>query len=198
MEKLRWLIFSNSSNKFPYKPYVEKYPSYFLCLDVQERRPVPNKQIYCLRKGHFDEKQLPVSEPIESCFIKSKKQYGKKLEIILDRKIKKRCWFLFLKKEYKKRPGKFYEQIFWITQSSAKIRRKGTYIPKGGKEMTFEVIQDIRERYPHKFEKAIVKKGNLPCGDYGLLKNGEVIAVVSFPDIQFVFCENRKFTNEWI
>ncbi|MCM8832704.1 MAG: ERCC4 domain-containing protein [Candidatus Omnitrophica bacterium] len=263
VEKLRWLMFSNLNDKFPYKLYIEEYPHHFLCLNVQERWPGPNKQIYCLREGHFNEDELPKSEPIEICFIKLKKQYGKKLEIVLDRKIKKRCWFLFLKKEYKKKKGEFYEQIFWITQSSVTIRRKGAYIPKGGKEIVFEVIQDKRERYPYKFENAIIKKENLPCGDYGLVKNGEIIAVVerktldnfihqiatydilkisleelrqfkykavvfespysdfinpkknkyykptyiaeiladlfvSFPDIQFIFCDNRKFANEWI
>ena len=263
MENLRWMIFPNPEERFPYKLYIEEYPSHFLCLEVQERWPGPNKQIYCLRKGHFYEKELPLTEPIEVCNILSKRQYGKKMEIILDRKIKKRCWFLFLEKEYKTRPGEFYEQIFWITQSAAKIRRRGAYIPRGGKEMVFEVIMDKRERYPYRFEKAIIKKENLPVGDYGLSKDGKVIAVVerktmdnfiheissydvfkislqemrqfkyravvfespyadfinpkknnfykptyiaeiladlfvSFPDIQFVFCDNRKIANEWI
>jgi len=257
------MLFSNSNPRFPYKLYIEEYPSHFLCLNVQDRWPGPNKQIYCLREGHFDEKELPAIEPIEICNILSKREYGKKMEILLNRKIKKRCWFLFLEKEYKTKPGEFYEQIFWITQSSAKIRRKGAYIPKGSKELVLEVILDKRERYPYRFEKAIIKKENLPVGDYGLVKDGKVIAVVerktldnfiheistydvlkislqemrqfryravvfespyadfinpkknnfykptyiaeiladlfvSFPDIQFVFCDNRKFANEWI
>ncbi|MCM8809927.1 MAG: hypothetical protein NC934_07175 [Candidatus Omnitrophica bacterium] len=90
VEKLRWLMFSNLNDKFPYKLYIEEYPHHFLCLNVQERWPGPNKQIYCLREGHFNEDELPKSEPIEICFIKLKKQYGKKLEIVLDRKIKKK------------------------------------------------------------------------------------------------------------
>jgi len=40
------------------------------------------------------------------------KRYGKRLAIVLDRAINKRCEFLFLKKKYKQKEGE-YEQIEW-------------------------------------------------------------------------------------
>ncbi|MBE0433823.1 hypothetical protein IBX73_10225 [candidate division WOR-3 bacterium] len=182
--------------------------------------------------------------------------------IILNRKVRKRCWFIFLKKEYKTKPGEFYDQIFWITQSSAAARRPGAYIPRIREGRWCEIIVDKRERYAYKFEYADVKKENLPVGDYALRKAGKIIAVAerktltnflhelgaydvlksrlqelatypykavvfespysdfldprrikpysaayiadiisdlttTFPQIQFVFCTNRKFAREW-
>ncbi|MEO0225574.1 MAG: ERCC4 domain-containing protein, partial [candidate division WOR-3 bacterium] len=181
----------------------------------------------------------------------------------LNRKVKKRCWFIFLKKEYKSRPGEYYTQIFWITQSSTKIRRPGAYIPKAREGPWCEIVIDKREHYPYRFTYAQTRRENLPVGDYALLKDGKIQAiaerktldnflhevatydclkatlqelslyrfkavvfespysdfmhpakikpyrasyiadllsdlVVSFPEIQFIFCENRKFAQEWI
>ena len=105
------------------------------------------------------------------------KRYGKKLNVILNRKRNKRCWFIFLKKEYKRRLGEFYYQVFWITQSSAIASRRGAYIPQSKKRDDFKVIIDTTERYPYRFGKAEVERRKLPVGDYGLLHNGELIAI---------------------
>jgi len=261
--QLRWLVFSNPEQQFPYRLYIEEYPGNFFCLGVQEKWPGPGKKIFCKLEGHFEEKELPSEEPIEKCNISSKSQYKKKLVIILDRKIRKRCWFLFLKREYKNRPGEFYKQIFWITQASAKAGRAGAYLPSGGKQEPLKIIIDSNERYPYKFGRAEIKIEKLPVGDYGLLKGGKVIAIAerktmdnllheiatydvlkatiqemrtfkyrafvfessygdflkpkknsfynpsyiatiladlafSFPDVQFIFCKNRKLANEWV
>jgi ERCC4-type nuclease len=206
---------------------------------------------------------LPIEEPIEKCNIIKQRRYGKRLIIILDRKIKKRCWFVFLKKEYKKKPGEFYYQVFGITQSSDSIRRPGAYVPKVREGNFCEIIIDKRERYPYKFGYANTKKENLPVGDYALVKDGKIVAIaerktlddflgrvsvydtfkatlselsiykykalvfespysdflnpkkikpysanyiaeilsdiaVRFSEIQIVFCDNRKFAQEWL
>ncbi len=146
-----------------------------------------------------------------------------------------------------------------MTQSSAKIRKSGDYIPKGGKEEQLLIVSDKRERYVYKFPNSGIIKGNLPVGDYALKVPDRLVAVVErktldnflkdistydvlklelqelnnfrfkavffdlpysdflnpqkvkpykatyisgiiadFPEIQFVFCDNRKIATEWI
>lgn len=261
--QLQWLMYKQESEKFPYILYIEEEQNKYLQLQVQERWPGPGKKIFCIPQGYYNENQLPLIKPLEQCSIKSIGRYGKKLTIVLDRKTKKRCWFLFLKKEYKTKPGEFYNQVFWVTQSSAKIRRPGAYIPQGGKKEPLFIISDKREKYAYKFPKTEILKENLPVGDYGLKINNELVAAVerktidnllheiatydvfklqlqelnnlkykavvfespysdfinpkklkaynapyiaeiiadlfvSFPNIQFVFCDNRKLATEWI
>ncbi len=260
---LHWIMFKQDNKRFPYRLYIEESPGRFLGLSVQDKWPGPNQKIYCLSRGYSKPEELPDEDPIQDVTIKKISRYGKKLNIILDRKIKKRCWFLFIKKEYKTRPGQYYEQVFWITRSSAVKKRPGAYIPKVKQDIFCEIIVDKRERYPYKFGYAKIKKENLAAGDYALIKYGRIIAVaerktldnflheigaldalqasleemslypfkavvfespfsdfmnpkkikpykagfiadilidltVRFPQIQFIFCENRKFAREWV
>ncbi|MFN3966338.1 MAG: ERCC4 domain-containing protein [Endomicrobiia bacterium] len=262
-DKLRYFLVADNNEKFPYRLYIEEEMNKFLQLRVQDRWPGPGKKIFCLPEGYCSIDNLKEIKPIESCGIVSVKRSGKKLNIILDRKKNKRCWFVFLKKEYKTKPGEFYEQVFWVTQSSAKIRRPGAYIPQGSKKEPIFIVSDKREKYAYRFPKAEVIKENLPVGDYGLKIDGKLIAIaerktidnllheiatydvlklqlqelnsfeykavvfeapysdfinpkklkaynasyiseiiadlfVSFPEIQFVFCDNRKIAAEWI
>lgn len=259
----RWLLFSNTVKNFPYKLYIEEEQDKFLMLSVQNKWPGPGKKIFCLPNGYCGSDDLPKDEPVEECGIVASQKYDKKLTVILDRKSRRRCWFLFLRGEYKTKPGEFYEQVFWITHSSAKERRPGAYIPRHKNIESLEIIIDSRERRPYKFSEAKIERKNLSVGDYALVKNGGIIAVaerktldnllheigtydflklalqelnklkyravvfespysdfinpkkqkfysasyiadiladlfVSFPGIQFIFCDNRKFANEWV
>ena len=262
-QALHWFLYKQERGKFPYRLYIEENPDDFLVLSVQDKWPGPGKKIYCLLEKRCKELELPPEKPVEDISILKTYRYGKKLNIILNRKTKRRCWFIFLKKEYKTKPGQFYNQIFWITQSSAKVRRSGAYIPKVKEGSWCEIIIDKRERYPYKFGYAQTKRENLPVGDYALIKQGKIIAIaerktldnmlheiatydilkatlqelatypfkavvfespysdfmnpkkvkyyktsyvadilsdlaVCFPEIQFIFCGNRKFAREWI
>lgn len=114
LSELRWLVFLDEDVKFPYRLYIEEEADRFLSLKTQEKWPGPGKRIFCKKEGYFSKKDLPQEQPLEECRIISCSRYGRKLTVILDRKIKKRCWFIFLKKQYKSRPKEFYEQIFWL------------------------------------------------------------------------------------
>lgn len=260
---LKWLVYKREEEKFPYRLYIEESSGNFICLNTQERWPGPGKKIFCQSLGICHISDLPSEKPIEECNIVSIKRYGKRLIVILDRKTRKRCWFVFIKKEYKTRPGEFYEQVFWITQSSDAVRRPGAYVPKVREDISLEIIIDKRERYPYKFGYTKTKKENLPVGDYALIRNNKILAVaerknlrnflsqiatydslkatlselstypykalvfespysdflnpkkikpyrasyiagiisditVRFPQIQIVFCDNRKFAEEWL
>ncbi|NLJ48037.1 MAG: hypothetical protein GX428_00385 [Candidatus Atribacteria bacterium] len=262
LHPLRWLVFPGEDEKFPYIVCIEETQGNFFCLATQEKWPGTNKKIYCRRLGYLTEKELESFKSVDSSIIKSSRNYGKKFEIILDRKIRKRCWFIIIEKEYKTRPGEYYEQIFWVTQSAARARGRKAYIPRGGKNESFDIIIDTRERYPWRFPECNIIKENLPVGDYGLKCDDQVVAVVErktkenllhnmqsfeqlraslhelktspyramifecsyadlinpkknphfkpsyvadvlaeiyvlFPDIQIVFCDNRKIANEW-
>lgn len=174
---LKWLIYKYDNKKFPYKLYIEESPNNFIGLKVQSRWPGPGKKIFCSPIGSFPSTDLPGDEPVEQCEIVEIWRYGKKLFVVLDRKTKKRCWFIFLKKEYKKKRGEFYEQVFWITKASEAIRRPGAYIPMVRDAGFCEIIVDTRERYPYKFGYLDTRKENLPVGDYALSKNGKIMAV---------------------
>ncbi|MFQ6082279.1 MAG: ERCC4 domain-containing protein [Candidatus Aminicenantia bacterium] len=176
-ENLKWLIYSEPRGRFPYRLFIEEKPGEFLSLRVQERWPGPGKKIFCRIEGTLRVNDLPAQEPLEKCNIVSLSRYGKKLTIILDRPIKKRCWFIFLKKEYKTRPGQYYDQVFWITQSSAVAERRGAYLPRSRKKGGFKVLIDINERYPYRFKNVETERKKLPVGDYALIYNENLVAV---------------------
>ncbi len=261
--ELRWILYKQEDKRFPYRLYIEEASDNFICLDTQDRWPGPGKKIFCKLIGTCHSGDLPKEKPIEDCKIITIQRYGKRLIIVLDRKVKKRCWFVFVKKEYKTKSGVFYEQVFWITQSSEAIRRPGAYVPRVREGLPIEIIIDKREHYPYKFGYIETKRENLPVGDYALIKDGKIIAVaerksldnflgqlstydsfkamltelvtypykalilespysdflnpkkinpyrasyiaeiiaditVRFPQIQIVFCDNRKFAQEWL
>ncbi len=179
-KKLKWILYKNSdidNKNFPYILFLEKNPGNNICLKTQDKWPATGKKIFCKYKGEISEENLPQSEIVETNYISSMKQYGKKLTIILDRKIKKRCWFIFIEKEYKTKQGKYY-QVFWDTQSYAVSERPGAYISTGGKKTKFdEIIIDINEKYPYKFENQNITKKKLDVGDYALKIGDEIIAV---------------------
>jgi len=175
--KLKWLLFQSGSDKFPYRLFIEEKPGKFLSLLVQDKWPGPNKKIFCLSEGTIKESELPSGELVEKSEILSCLRDERKLSIILNRPVKKRCWFIFRKKEYKKKPGEFYEQIFWITQSSAVSERRGAYLYKSPKKGGFKVIIDINEKYPYKFPHARIERKKLPVGDYALVYDDELIAI---------------------
>ncbi|MCM8793783.1 MAG: hypothetical protein NC898_04890, partial [Candidatus Omnitrophica bacterium] len=174
---LRWLIYKKEKDNFPYWIFIEEEKNKFVFLKANDKWPGPGKNIFCKYIGEVTEGEIPQDEPIDSCEIFLIKRYGKKLNVVLNRSQKKRCWFIFLKKEYKKKPGEFYYQVFWITQSSAIASRRGAYIPQFKKLDNFKVIVDINERYPYRFGKIETEKKKLPIGDYGLFYRGNLVAL---------------------
>lgn len=188
-----WYLYKSDDSKFPYTIFLEENPGQFLILRVQAKWPGPGKKIFCISEGFLTKEELPEEQPLETCPLILAKRWGKKLNIVLDRKTRRRCWFLFLKKEYKTMPGQYYEQIFWITQSSVKMRGPGAYIPQGGKQERMEIVIDKREHYPYKFVNSEIKKENLKVGDYALIKDGCIVAVAERKTLDNFLHELRNF-----
>ncbi len=177
---MRWLIYPQENKRFPYLLLIEYEAGKFYSYAIQDKWPGPGKSIFCIMGKELTEAELAQDkEPIDFCSIKKIARYGRKLVVVLDRKTKKRSWFLTVERKSKSIPDKTYQQTFWITQSSAVAHRGGAYLSEAGKRRTLNIICDGREHYGYSFSKHIVEKDNLPCGDYALkLSNGEVVAVV--------------------
>lgn len=173
MSRLFWVLEKTDSNKFPYRLNIKKGDKILLSLFVQDRWPGAGKHIFCLRD---EEKTTEVYEEIEKVPVISAKRYGKRLSIVLDRPVNKRCDFLFLKKKYKSREGE-YEQIFWRTQQGIKERKPRVKLTARGSE-SFHVLIDKNEKYPWKFPNCTVERTQLKAGDYALLSDEGIIAVV--------------------
>ncbi len=173
-------MFRIENERFPYQLLIEHEPGRFLNYRVQDKWPGPGRSIFCIAKDELTEEELPVEpEPVDSCEIRAISHYGRKLVVVLDRKIRKRSWFITVEKKSKTDPNRTYQQTFWITQSSAAARRGGAYLSKRGKRDGLFIVRDKRERYGYRFPRHEVEKAVLPCGDYALrLSSGETIAAV--------------------
>jgi hypothetical protein len=175
---LRWLVFNAQDDpKYPFWIFIEYQPKKFVFLKTKEKWPGPSQKLFCKYEGEASEDALPPFPVADSCKIFSIRRNESRLSLVLNRSQRKRCWFVFVKKEYKKKPGQFYHQVFWITQSASIGERRGIYIPRKAKG-EYLILIDINERYPYKFGEVKTKRDRLPIGDYALYADGKIIAVV--------------------
>ena len=262
---MNWLMFKTEDKRFPYRIFIQFEKDKYYNFRVQNQWPGPGKSVFCINDGIAGRKDIPQNaELANKCPILSAKWFGKRLTVVLDRKTRRRCWFLKTEKKSKKDPGKVYEQLFWLTQTS-RARPGGTQLSVAEKRSDMHVVIDTREKYPYKFSVDYVSRSALPSADYVLkLSNDQLIAgvermtrdnffqqmkqvdalkaklhelcesykhkavviestyadlidpkkvkfyrggtvanfiadlTVLFPDLQFTFCKNRKFANEWV
>ena len=170
-----WIMERCASERFPYRLRILKGRELWLSLRVSDRWPAANRNIFCLR-----EKEPPVPgevlEEVERVAVVALQRRGRRLSVVLDRSRCKRCDFLFLTKAYKARPSEEYEQIFWQTQQSMRQRRPRVRLPTAGSQFTVRVASD--ERYPWRFPGSSVVRGRLPVGDYALVNDDDLVAVV--------------------
>lgn len=170
---LLWILESTESEKFPYRLSIRRDDNTILCLRVQNRWPGAGSQIFCLKDS---DDYSDTIEEIERVPVISMNRYGKRLSVVLDRPVNKRCEFLFLKKKYKTKEGE-YEQIFWRTQQGLKERKPRVKLTARG-DAQIHVIIDMNEKYPWKFKDCVVERKVLPAGDYALLRDAGITAVV--------------------
>ncbi len=172
-KELFYVMEETEDKRFPYRLSIrDKDENSLLVLYVQDRWPGEKGNIFCIREENPPEKKL---KEIERVPVKKLTQYGKRIVLILDRKLKKRCDFIILRKKYKNKEGE-YEQIFWRTQKGIQERKMRVRFSTK-KEKELEIIVDPRERYAWKFNGKVIKKA-LPVGDYALMVNGEIVAVI--------------------
>ncbi len=165
-------------DRFPFRLWMVEDTSVLLCLRTQERWPGPKGQIFCLRDdpGESESGGPESGAVVERERVVSYRRIGRRLVVSLDRPQRKRCDFLFLSREYKNRPGS-YEQIFFRTEHAIRQHRN-----RGRRELygqpEIEVLIDSAERYPWSFPGAGIRREALPVGDYALVLESKIGAVV--------------------
>ena len=166
-----WLVEETNSSRFPYRLKILQGDQVLLDLLTQDLWPPEGKQLFCLRPGRTREPILSLG--IKEKFpIKALKRTGPLLYVVIDRRVRKRCEFLFTKKRYKNQPGE-YEQIFWRSESL--FRQKVARL-KRRLDLEVTILVDIRERYPYQFPKT--SRVTLPVGDYAVEREGRIVGVV--------------------
>jgi hypothetical protein len=172
-----WILERCTSERFPYRLQIQKEGKPWLTLRTQDRWPAAGKNIFCLRE---EEPPGPgeVLEEIERIPILAFHERGIRISVILDRKRYKRCDFLFLSKQYKHDPTESYEQIFWLTQRSIEQHRPSAKLTRRSAAGDIVIRIVSNEHYPWRFPGARTERGSLPTGDYALMDEDKIIAVV--------------------
>ena len=178
-----WVLDEASDPKFPFRLriYTPKRTEPLLSFFVQDRWPGSNQHIFCLREARIGD-DVTIGAEVERIPIVALQRYGRRLSVVLDRPRQKRCDFQIVEKAYKNPDAEgpaTYEQIFWFTQTAMRQRR-----PRGARLRTARPEVDARvriasdERYPWHLGPFEAERGRLAAGDYALVLDGEVVAVV--------------------
>ncbi|GEM_PF-5607979 len=169
-----WRVQQTQSDRFPYRITLESDDDgIILALRTKDRWPGPQGHVFCLREQEPPEEAL---EELEYVAVVSLSRFGKKLSLVLDRRKRRRCDFLFLTKPYKNKPG-HYEQIFFRTQGAVRAHKtRGRTQLFGDSPIT--ALIDRAERYPWRFPGAETRRESLPAGDYALEDDGQIQALV--------------------
>ena len=169
-----WKVNKTDSKKFPYHITISENNKISLSLLIQDKWPGASGNIFCIRAEDSD---IALEEVVEEVPVVFVKKLGKRLTILLDRGQRKRCEFLFIRKKYKTKEGD-YEQIFFRTQQGINQHRTRGNLSLQPKSKELEVIIDSNERYPWKFGEHNTQRKNLTVGDYALLIDNEISAIV--------------------
>lgn len=145
------------------------------------RRPVVLKaretwprtaKVYCHRAEQWpDDAEIVERVPVKSCVAR-----GPAVDLVLDRGRENRSQLVFTRLK----GGR--EAIFWQSARTTKKARPGVRTPtaRASGLTEFEIVVDTRERYGYRFasQQASTVKSALPCGDYGVRRDGALVAVV--------------------
>jgi len=145
-------------------------PSGPVVLKVRDTWPRTAK-IYCHRSDDW-----PVSpEIVERVAIRSCRQRGAAIDLVLDRGRENRSQFVFTR-------AKGRDMIFWQSARTRKQARPNVSVPKARASGLddLEIIVDSNERYPWKFsaQQATTVRRKLAAGDYAVHAEGTVVAAV--------------------
>lgn len=169
-----WVVERTQDRRFPFRITIEQGGRTLLAVRAQNHWPGAGSQIFCLRETELDPAEH--LEPFERVPVAHLTRLGRKLSVTLDRAQRKRCEFLKVEKPFKDRPGT-YEQIFFRTEQGVRAHRtsgRAELVPRRG----LEVVIDSAELYPWRFPGARVTRRKLPVGDYALVEDERLVAVV--------------------
>jgi len=153
-------------------PYILRVPlGDGILLKAKETWPRTAK-VYCHRfEGWPDDAEIVERVPVRSCV-----RRGAAIDLVLDRGRENRSQFVATTL----RNGR--QAIFWQTARTAKQARPGVAVStaraQGIEEI--EILVDSHERYAWSFsgQRATTRRQALPAGDYGVVVDDAVVAVV--------------------
>lgn len=126
--------------------------------------------VFCLQLDAWPDDAEVVSEvPIEACW-----RQGAAIHLVLRRRENRRSLFVWTKKQGR-------TLVFWRSAASMQRARPGIRVPLGRSfEERLTIAVDARERYPWRFTRhgAMTERRRLPAGDYALVRDDTVVAVV--------------------
>lgn len=170
-----WRVEETNSDKFPYRISIVDHGNPIFSLLTQDKWPGTSGNIFCIRSS--EKPDILSGNVVEEVPVVFVKRIGKRLSVMLDRALKKRCEFLFLRKKYKTKDGD-YEQIFFRTQQGINQHRTRGNLTLQSRDTNLEVVIDSNERYPWKFGDHNISRKNLAVGDYALMVDNEIAALV--------------------
>lgn len=146
-------------------------PGRAVVLKARETWPRTSK-VYC----HRAEAWPADAEVVERVAVKSCVARGPAVDLVLDRGRENRSQLVFTRLK----DGR--EAIFWQSPRTNAKARPGVRMPtaRASGMSELEIVVDSHERYPYRFsgQQAVAARGALPCGDYGVRRDGAWVAVV--------------------
>ena len=112
---------------------------------------------------------------VERVGLRSCMRRGAAIDLILDRGRENRSQLVFTK-------ARGRDAVFWQSPRTRKQARPNVRTPtaRAAGVTDLEIIADSHEQYPYRFggQQATVLRRALPCGDYGVLFDGRLVASV--------------------
>ncbi len=170
-----WILERTTNPRFPVRIRIEQEGRVLLAVRAQSAWPGPGQQIFCVRER--DDDPTEVLRPLEQVPVANLSRVGRKLAVVLDRSLRKRCEFLVVHKPRADGTGD-YEQIFFRTESGIRSHRSRTRLELRDTPDGVTIAIDTQEKYPWRFPGATVVRRKLAVGDYALLTDDRVSVVI--------------------
>lgn len=131
------------------------------------------KALYCYPmpdQSWPDNPEIVVDVPLRSC-----RRRGAAIDLVLDRARENRSQIVFTR-------ARGRDAVFWQSPRTRKQARPQVRTPtaRAAGIADLEIVVDAHERYPYRFRNQQVRtvQRALPCGDYGLVLDGRLVASV--------------------
>jgi hypothetical protein len=170
-----WRVERTANRGFPFRISIEQDARLVIAVRAKAVWPGPGQNIFCLREHEADPAE-PL-ELIERVPVASLVRIGRKLTVVLDRPQRKRSEFLSVEK-VRRDGGGTYEQIFIRTESGIRAHRSRTRVELRAAPPALTIVVDSAEKYPWRFPGASLTRRKLPVGDYALVIDEHLTAIV--------------------
>jgi ERCC4 domain/Lsr2 len=131
------------------------------------------KALYCYPASPEEWPAEP--EIVERVALRSCVRRGAAIDLILDRSRENRSQLVFT-------TARGRDAVFWQSPRTRKQARPDVRTPtaRAAGIADLEIVADSHEQYPYRFggQQATVLRRALPCGDYGILHDGRLVASV--------------------